>query len=105
MTTAKKKTTPARPRKETVAAPADKGGVPHVPPTPPTPPVPVVRAPMGTPVVNKPHADAPLALNENDKGFCDNHPDVPAVLVTNFPWAEQQRFCRACVPDQYRFLL
>lgn len=37
--------------------------------------------------------------------FCDNHPDVPAVLVTSFPWTLPQKFCRPCVPAQYAYLL
>lgn len=40
-----------------------------------------------------------------DKGMCDNHPDRPAALVTNFRWTPPQRFCGQCIPANYRYLL
>jgi hypothetical protein len=39
----------------------------------------------------KPEAEA------SDLGFCDNHPDVPAVHVTDGVKFEVQRYCRSCL--------
>lgn len=32
-----------------------------------------------------------------DPGFCDNHPDVPAVHVTDGTLHSVQRYCKACL--------
>lgn len=97
----RKRTTPTRSRERTVAeAKGGQGkgqgqGAPVDTPRLPSPapdPAPVVAAPVDPPA-------APLIE------YCDNHADVPAVLVTDFPWAASQKFCRPCVPAQYAYLL
>jgi len=100
---ATKKTTPARPREETVAEEVERAdedetvAVPEADALAATAP-PADAAPEASP--------DPLTLpSKTDKGRCDNHPDSPAVLVTDFPWTPPQRFCSKCVPDQYRYLL
>lgn len=95
----RKRTTPARSRERTVAEPPINPGQGDPPvDTPPRLPSPV---PDPAPVVAPP-VDSPQVTTTD---FCDNHADVPAVLVTDFPWAVSQKFCRPCVPAQYAYLL
>lgn len=107
---AAKKTTPARTSPETVAPTKEAKGADQSDATPSAEEVPLVVAPLGSATRTPPPEPAPvdpatLVDNSVDKGFCDNHPDRPAVLVTNFTWSTPQRFCASCVPPQYRFLL
>lgn len=86
-----KKSTPPPAREETVAAlePED--------------------APEDASVESREESNAPEATQSApqaaDPGFCDNHPDRPAALVTDFRYAQPQRFCGPCVPPSYRHLL
>jgi hypothetical protein len=112
---AAKKTTPARKREQTVDLPN-----PDIAVTPDDPATPYYDArdeegqfaredqtvaPQAPPVESDP-APAPAPLPEaGGKGMCDNHPDRPAALVTNFRWTPPQRFCGPCIPANYRHLL
>lgn len=105
--TTKKKTTPSRPRKETVAQPeavAEPDYATH--PDDPSTPYYDARDDRGEfavePPVDPPTTPtAPVVDPVASKGYCDNHPDRPAVFVTNFAWSQPQRFCARCVPAQY----
>lgn len=99
MTTRSRKTTPARPRKETVAdespavVEAQTDGVEE-----PAAAVAAEPAPSNDVLA--------LGVAEEDKGRCDNHPDRAAVLDVDLPWIDGvQRFCAQCVPTQYRYLM
>ena len=94
MTAKSRSTTRSRPRKETVAEPQEVEGADEV--VAETPPD-VVEEP--TPTVLPPIAA------DMGNGFCDNHADRPAVVKTNFRWAQVQRFCAQCLPPHYRHLL
>jgi hypothetical protein len=120
--TAKRKgktTTPSRPHKETVAeepfatspddpatsyydARNDEGEFAvEAPDTSPAAPT----APVGEPPVVPGTAPSKPVDPVAPKGYCDNHPGRAAVFVTNFSWAQPQRFCAQCLPAQYKPLM
>lgn len=101
MTTKKKKTTPSRPRKKTVAKEAVAREDEAVAETSPG----VVEDAPQAVAAEPPAQDDVLAVAPEDNGVCDNHADRPAVLVTNFRWTTTQRFCNVCIPPHYRHLL
>jgi hypothetical protein len=107
----RKKTTPSRPREETVAERPERDAQGHFATHPDDPATEYydARNDEGEFAVEAPDQPTPTPTAPVEpvapKGYCDNHPDRAAVFVTNFPWVQTQRFCAQCVPAQYKPLM
>lgn len=50
------------------------------------------------------HTPAKSEAEASDLGFCDNHPEVPAVHVTDGITHSVQRYCKGCLARKTRAL-